>query len=43
MKQYLSNVKSVRYEALEWIRITTDTEKSARQTTIQKYKEHEIL
>ena len=42
MKQYLNNVSSVRYEALDWIRITTDNNKSARLTTIQKYKDKEI-
>ena len=42
MKQYLTNVSSVRYEALDWIRITTDNNKSARLTTIQQYKDKEI-
>ena len=30
MKQYLYNVKSVRYEYLEWVGITTDEGKSER-------------
>ena len=42
MKQYLYNVKSVRYEALEWVRVTTDKGKSARVSTIQKYKNEEV-
>ena len=42
MKQYLNNVSSVRYEALDWIRITTDNNKSARLTTIQQYKDKEL-
>ena len=42
MKKYIYNVKSVRYEALDWIRITTDKGKSTRLSTIKKYKEKEI-
>ena len=41
-KHYILDTRSVRYEALEWSRLTTANNKSARITTIHKYRDMEI-